>query len=185
MTILPGETACLRCLMQETPPPGTTPTCDSAGILGPVINVIASLQAMEAIKILAGHREAISRKLTVIDVWDSTLRQVKLDGLRDSADCPACQRREFPWLRGERGSHTAVLCGRNAVQLSFPGREAISLESLAQRLEGVGQVTRNKFLLRLPVDEYLITVFPDGRAIIGGTEDIAEARTVYARYVGN
>lgn len=185
MTILPGETACLRCLMSETPPPGTTPTCDSAGIMGPVINVIASLQSMEAIKILSGHREAISRKLTVIDVWESTLRQVKLAGLRDSADCPACQRRDFPWLRGERGSHTAVLCGRNAVQLSFPGREAISLESLAARLAGIGQVTRNKFLLRLNVDQFLITVFPDGRAIIGGTEDIAEARTVYARYIGS
>lgn len=185
MTILPGETACLRCLMQETPPPGTTPTCDSAGILGPVINVIASLQAMEAIKILSGHRDTISRRLTVIDVWDSTLRQVKLEGLRESADCPACHRREFPWLSGQRGSHTAVLCGRNAVQLSFPGREPISLESLAQRLQGVGQVTRNKFLLRLSVDKFLLTVFPDGRAIIGGTEDIAEARTVYAKYIGN
>lgn len=185
MTILPGETACLRCLMSETPPPGSTPTCDSAGIMGPVINVIASLQSMEAIKILSGHREATSRKLTVIDVWDSTLRQVKLDGLRDSSDCPACKHRDFPWLRGERGSHTAVLCGRNAVQLSFPGREAISLESLDRRLQGVGKVTRNRFLLRLEVDQYLITVFPDGRAIIGGTEDIAEARTVYARYVGN
>jgi molybdopterin/thiamine biosynthesis adenylyltransferase len=185
MTILPGETPCLRCLMQEMPPPGTTPTCDSAGILGPVINVIASLQAMEAIKILSGNRAAISRTLTVVDLWDSTLRQVKLAGLRESADCPACQRREFPWLRGERGSHTAVLCGRNAVQLSFPGRDALSLESLAERLAGVGEVTRNKFLLRLAVEKYLVTVFPDGRAIIGGTEDIAEARSVYARYVGN
>jgi molybdopterin-synthase adenylyltransferase len=185
MTILPGETACLRCLMTETPPPGSTPTCDSAGILGPIINIIASLQSTEALKILSGHREAISRKLTVIDVWDSTLRQVKLDTLRDSGDCPACKQRDFPWLRGERGSHTAVLCGRNAVQLSFPGREAISLESLEQRLSSVGKVTRNKFLLRLAVDEYQITVFPDSRAIIGGTEDIVEARTVYAKYLGS
>jgi adenylyltransferase/sulfurtransferase len=185
MTIVPGETPCLRCLMSDTPPPGTTPTCDSAGILGPVINVIASLQAMEAIKILSGHREAISRKLTVVDVWDSTVRQVRLDSLRDTADCPACKRGEYPWLRGERGSHTAVLCGRNAVQLSFPGREPLELNALAQRLSGVGQVTRNKFLLRLAVDEFLLTVFPDGRAIIGGTEDIPTARSLYARYIGN
>jgi adenylyltransferase/sulfurtransferase len=185
MTILPGETACLRCLMQETPPPGTTPTCDSAGILGPVINVIASLQSMEAIKILSGHREAISRKLTVIDVWDATVRQIKLESLRESADCPACRRADYPWLRGERGSHTAVLCGRNAVQLSFPGREAISLESLAERLSAVGHVTRNKFLLRAAIGDFHVTVFSDGRAIIGGTEDIAEAKTVYAKYIGN
>jgi adenylyltransferase/sulfurtransferase len=185
MTILPGETACLRCLMQETPPPGTTPTCDSAGILGPVINVIASLQSMEAIKILSGKREAISRKLTVIDVWDATVRQIKLDSLRESAECPACRRADYPWLKGERGSHTAVLCGRNAVQLSFPGRDTISLESLADRLATVGQVTRNKFLLRAAIGENQITVFHDGRAIIGGTEDIAEARTIYAKYIGN
>ena len=186
MTILPGETPCLACLMPEgPPPPGASPTCDTAGILAPIINVIASIQANEAIKILSGHREAVSRVLTVFELWDNRVRQLKLDSLRESVDCPACRGREFPWLEGRRGSHTAVLCGRNAVQLSFPGREAISLESLAEKLRGMGTVTQNRFLLRLAVDEYLLTVFPDGRAIIGGTEDIAEAKTVYAKYVGN
>ncbi len=184
MTILPGETACLRCLLQDAPPPGTTPTCDSAGILAPIINVIASFQACEAIKILSGHREAVSRVLHVIEMWDNRVRQVKLDGLREASNCPTCGGREFPWLDGARGSHTAVLCGRNAVQLTFPDREAISLEALAQRLEGIGQISRNRYLLRLSVDDYQLTVFPDGRAIVGGTEDISEARTVYARYIG-
>jgi adenylyltransferase/sulfurtransferase len=184
MTIVPGETPCLRCLMPDAPPPGATPTCDSAGILGPIINVIASLQAMEALKLLAGKREAISRGLTVIDLWDNRLRQVKLDGLEaQRAICPACQGADFPWLSGERGSHTAVLCGRNAVQLSF-GSGQLSLPDLEQKLAGLGKVTRNAFLLRFAVEDYLLTVFPDGRAIIGGTEDIAEARTVYARYIG-
>jgi adenylyltransferase/sulfurtransferase len=170
--------------MPDAPPPGATPTCDSAGILGPIINVIASLQAMEALKLLAGKREAISRGLTVIDLWDNRLRQVKLDGLEaQRAICPACQGADFPWLSGERGSHTAVLCGRNAVQLSF-GSGQLSLPDLEQKLAGLGKVTRNAFLLRFAVEDYLLTVFPDGRAIIGGTEDIAEARTVYARYIG-
>jgi len=186
MTILPGQTPCLRCLMPEgPPPPGVSPTCDTAGILAPIINVIASIQANEAIKILSGHPEAASRVLTVFELWDNNIRQLKLGGLTESVDCPACRGREFPWLEGERGSHTAVLCGRNAVQLSYPDREPISLAGLAEKLQGVGAVSHNRFLLRLAVDDYQLTVFPDGRAIIGGTEDIAQARTVYARYIGN
>jgi adenylyltransferase/sulfurtransferase len=185
MTILPGETPCLRCLMQDAPPPGATPTCDTAGILGPIVNVVASMQACEAIKILSGNRWAVNRALNVFELWDGRIRQVNLDSLRESADCPTCQRKEFPWLDGQRGSHSAVLCGRNAVQLSFPNRDSFSLERLASQLEGVGRVTWNSYLLRLTVDKYVLSVFPDGRAIIGGTDDIAEARTVYAKYVGN
>lgn len=186
MTILPGETPCLRCLMPDgPPPPGASPTCDTAGILAPIINIIASIEASEAIKILSGHPEATSRVLTVFELWDNRIRQLKLDSLRESVDCPTCQKREFPWLEGGRGSHTAVLCGRNAVQLSFPGRQSLSLEALAEKLRGMGTVTLNRFLLRLAVDDYLLTVFSDGRAIIGGTEDLAEARSVYSRYIGN
>lgn len=190
LTILPGETPCLRCLMPDPPPPGSSPTCDSAGILATIISVIASIEANEALKILSDHREAISRTWTVLDLWDNTLRQIKLGGIGGadsarSADCPCCGRREFPWLSGERGSHTAVLCGRNSVQLSFPGRETISLDALADKLSTVGQVTRNKYLVRARVGDYNITIFPDGRAVIGGTEEIAEAKSVYAKYVGN
>jgi molybdopterin/thiamine biosynthesis adenylyltransferase len=185
MTILPGETPCLRCLMSEPPPPGTTPTCDTAGILGPIVGVIASLQACEALKILSGNRDAVSRSLTVIELWDNRVRQMSLASLRDEHNCPACDRGEFSWLKGERGSHTAVLCGRNSVQLSYPGRERLALDELAQKLRGIGRVTRNPFLLRLAVDEYVLTIFPDGRAIVGGTDDVATARTLYARYVGS
>jgi adenylyltransferase/sulfurtransferase len=185
MTVLPGETPCLRCLIKDAPPPGTTPTCDTAGILGPIVNVVASLQACEAIKILSGNRDAVSRTWNVFELWENRIRQIDLDSLRDHEDCPTCGRHEFPWLDGRRGSHTAVLCGRNAVQLTFPERQtAFSLETLAEQLAGVGKVTRNPFLLRLTVDQYVLTVFADGRAIINGTEDIAEARTVYAKYVG-
>jgi molybdopterin/thiamine biosynthesis adenylyltransferase len=185
MTILPGETPCLRCLMPETPPPGTTPTCDTAGILAPIINVIASLEAAEALKILSGNAQAVNRSLTVVELWDNRIRQVQLASLRDAGNCPACDRGEFPWLDGQRSSHTAVLCGRNAVQLSFPERERFDLDALAEKLRGVGRVARNPFLVRLYVDEYVLTLFPDGRAIVGGTDDIATARTLYAKYVGN
>ncbi len=185
MTIIPGDTPCFRCVYPEAPLPGTTETCDSAGILGPIINIIASLQACEAIKLLAGKREAISRVLQVFELWDNRIRQVKLDALREGNPCPACVQHELPWLAGERGSHSAILCGRNAVQLSQPERVRLSLEALESQLQGIGQVSRNAYLLRLVVDKYRITVFPDGRAIVMGTEDIAEAKTVYARYIGN
>ncbi|OHB72112.1 MAG: thiamine biosynthesis protein ThiF [Planctomycetes bacterium RBG_13_63_9] len=184
MTILPGETPCLRCLLQECPPPGSTPTCDTAGILAPIVGVIASIEAIEAIKILSGDREAVSRNLTVVELWDNRIRQVDVSTLRDQVDCPTCKHREFPWLSGRQGSHTAVLCGRNAVQLSHGGT-SVALDELAGRLEGIGQVTRNQYLLRLKVDDYELTVFPDGRAIIGGTDNVTTARTLYAKYVGS
>jgi len=184
MTILPGETPCLSCLMPEAPPPGTTPTCDTAGILSPIVNVIASIQAMEAIKILSGNRESINRTLLVVGLWDNRLRQVKLDALREAGNCPTCDRREFPWLEGRFGSHSAVLCGRNAVQLSSPQRQRLALDALEKKLHAVGQVSRNPFMLRLDVDDYRLTIFPDGRAIISGTDDISTAKTLYAKYIG-
>jgi molybdopterin-synthase adenylyltransferase len=184
LTIIPGDTPCLRCLMPEPPPPGTTPTCDSAGILATIIGVIASLEANEGLKVLSGHADSINRTWTVLDLWDNSVRQIKLDSAR-TPDCPCCGRHEFSWLAGERGSHTAVLCGRNSVQLSFPGRAAIPLDQLEAKLATVGQVSRNKYLVRAAIGPYHVTVFPDGRAVIGGTEDIAEAKSVYAKYVGN
>lgn len=185
MTILPGETACLRCLLGEPPPAGSMPTCDSAGILSPIVNIIASMQANEALKILSGNAKAASRFLTVFELWENRIRQVDVSKLRDSVDCPACKRGEFAWLEGGRGSQSAVLCGRNAVQLSPASPVELSLEEMAAKLSAVGKVTRNKYLLRLAVEKYLITLFPDGRAIVGGTDDVAEARTVFATYVGS
>ena len=185
MTIVPGETACLRCLMNDTPPPGTTPTCDTAGILAAIVNVIASLQANEAIKIASGNASAISRTLTIIDIWENRVRQVSLEGLRASGQCPACNGVEYPWLAGQRSSHSAILCGRNAVQLSPPERASLSLPQLADKLSAVGRVTKNRYLVRASVDDYVLTLFADGRAIISGTDDVATARTVYAKYVGN
>jgi adenylyltransferase/sulfurtransferase len=184
MTILPGETGCLRCLLPDCPPPGSTPTCDTAGVLAPIVGVIASIQAQEAIKILSGNRAAISRQLTVVDLWQNRFMQLDVRDLRDRADCPACKQRQFTWLAGQQGSRAAVLCGRNAVQLTQPDR-CVPLDELARRLDGVGRMTRNPFLLRLKVESFEITLFADGRAIIQGTDDIAVARTVYAKYVGS
>src|SRR3954467_11623419 len=184
MTILPGETACLACLMSDVPPLGTMPTCDTAGIIGPIVNVIASIESAEALKILSGHRDAISRRLTIIDLWDNQLRSVDVARLRDSGDCRVCKHNEFAWLEGERGDTSAVLCGRNAVQLSAAKGATASLDEIAARLAGIGNVQRNSFLLRLTMADYVLTVFPDGRTIVAGTNDVAMARSLHARYVG-
>jgi len=184
LTVVPGKSPCLRCLMPDPPPPGSTETCDSAGILGTIIGVIASIEANEALKILSGRIDAVSKTWNVFDLWENTVRQIKLDNFQGAAECPTCTGREFPWLDGQRGSHTAVLCGRNAVQLSFPGREAVSLDAIAEKLGAVGTVSRNRYLVRATIGEHQVTVFPDGRAVIGGTEDVAEARSIYAKYVG-
>jgi molybdopterin-synthase adenylyltransferase len=184
MTIVPGETACLACLVPEAPPPGTTPTCDTAGVLGSIVAVIAAIEVAETIKILSGHVAAVSRQLAVVELWDNRLRQVDVSKLREQSDCRVCRHGEFEWLSGRRGGDSAVLCGRNAVQLSAPPGTTLSLDQLAERLAGVGRVVRNPFLLRLTIDDYQLTVFPDGRTIVGGTSDLSTARTVHARYVG-
>jgi molybdopterin/thiamine biosynthesis adenylyltransferase len=185
MAIVPGVTPCLRCLMEGVPDPGTTDTCDTAGVLGPAIQVVASLQVVEAMKILLG--KPIESALTIIDVWDLSLRRLKLGDLAERTNCPACQGGERRWLRGESTSRSTVLCGRNAVQVTPPAQMTLPLEELAARLKVSGTVTANPFLVRLDVAEAgcEITVFRDGRAIIKGTEDLATARTLYARYVGS
>jgi adenylyltransferase/sulfurtransferase len=187
MAIFPGESACLRCLIQDVPPPGSTETCDTAGVLGAAINVVASLQTVSALKILTGRADEVEPVLTVVDVWDGTYRQMGMGDLRERSGCQACVEGERTWLRGERGTETTVLCGRNAVQVAPPPGLSLSLEELAKRLEGVGQVTANPYLLRLLVadSEMDLTVFSDGRAIIKGTDDLGVARSLYARYIGN
>ena len=183
-TIIPGETSCLRCLIPEVPPPGTTPTCDSAGVIGPIVNIVASLQATEVIKLLAGDHANVNRGLHVIDLWQNRMRQVKLTRLQEANDCPTCQRADYEWLEGKRGSQPTVLCGRNAVQLAAVSEGPVDLEALAGKLANVGDVSRNAYLLRVVVDEFTITVFRDGRAVVSGTDDAVVARTVYSRVIG-
>jgi len=186
MTVFPNKSACLRCLIENVPEPGTTETCETAGVLGPAVNVIASFEAVDALKLLSGRRDLISPTLMIIDVWDGTLRRMSIEDLRDRANCPACQRGERLWLSGSQGSQTTVLCGRNAVQVSPQQNTNLSLPDLAERLEAAGTVTHNPYLLRLLLrdPDYDVTVFRDGRAIIKGTDDISVARAVYSRYIG-
>jgi adenylyltransferase/sulfurtransferase len=185
MAILPGITPCLRCVFEAAPAPGEAGTCETAGVLGPIVNIVASLQATEAIKILTGNLEQVNRELTYIDVWENIHRRIKVSPLLGKVDCPCCRRRRFEWLDGEHGSQATSLCGRNAVQVSHrtPGR--LNFEEMAKHLQVMGEVNYNRFLLKFNVEGYEFTVFPDGRAIIKGTSDVDRARTLYAKYVGH
>jgi len=182
--ILPGDTPCLRCIFESAPPPGSTPTCDTAGVLGSIVAVISGVQTAEALKILSGRRERVSRQIVAADVWEGRLQTIELGAGARRADCPACGRRQFEYLEGRAGSDSATLCGRNAVQFRPHSASAIDLAEVEKRLAPLGRVARNPFLVRASVESYEITVFADGRAIIGGTQDPGVARSVYARYVG-
>ena len=181
--ILPGETACLRCVFESAPPAGASPSCDTAGVIGPIVTAIAGMQVAEALKILSGRRDHVSRKITTVDLWEN--RHESVDLPPPLPDCACCGRREFAYLNESLGADVTTLCGRNSVQLRRREGAQIDLDDLARRLEPLGRLERNRFLLRAVIDGYQLTVFADGRAIIQGTYDLAVAKSLYARYVGN
>ncbi|MCI0378821.1 MAG: ThiF family adenylyltransferase [Gemmataceae bacterium] len=185
MTIIPGQTPCLRCVFEAAPAPGEAGTCETAGVLSPIVNIVASFQVTEALKILTGKFDKISRELIYIDVWENTLRRIKIAPLLGKVDCPCCQRQCFEWLDGAQGSQTTSLCGRNAVQVAQRSPTRLKFEEMAKHLETLGEVSYNRFLLKFSAEGHEFTVFPDGRAIIKGTSDVDKARTLYAKYVGH
>jgi adenylyltransferase/sulfurtransferase len=184
MAILPGETPCLSCLLPEPPPAETQPTCETAGVIGPIVSVIAAMQSAEALKILSGQTAAVNRRLSLVDLWGNQLRAIGVSELRGESGCRTCGERDFAWLEGRRGGGAVALCGRNSVQLAASGSSPPALTFLAEKLRRLGRVTVNEYLLRAEIDKYRLTVFADGRTIVGGTDDPAEARVVHARYIG-
>jgi molybdopterin/thiamine biosynthesis adenylyltransferase len=179
LAIVPGRTACFRCVYPE-PPQGAQPTCETEGVLAPVTAAIAALQVADALKMLALGTDAVTARLTTVEVWVGTIRQLA-PPMRDAA-CPCCVRREFVYLDGSRRAPIS-LCGRNAVQIHERTRP-VDLSALAQRLGTVAKVRSNEFALRVALDPFELTVFSDGRAIIKGTTDVGIARSLYARYIG-
>jgi molybdopterin-synthase adenylyltransferase len=183
MTVRPKRTPCLRCVFPEMPPAGSAPTCDTAGVIMPIISVVAAVQTSEALKLMAGKHEKLHGSLMQFDVWQNEWRRIALR--EPDPDCPTCAHGRFEALEADAGELATVLCGRNAVQVSPRSAGRIDLDALAQRLSSAGEVKVNPYLLRLKASEYELTVFADARAIIRGTDDASVARTLYARYVGN
>jgi len=190
--IVPGVTACLRCIAPDPPSAGAVETCDTAGVLGPAVGVIASMQSAEAIKILSGHTEAVTGALVSIDVWTGDIRRVEIRGASDPG-CPCCGGRRFEFLEARSASGASVLCGRQTVQVT-PGTPAgIDLDAIGARLRAVARTTSTGQFVRAALDAerpespdrpVVLTVFPDGRALISGIASPDRARSIYTRYVG-
>ncbi|MCA9305396.1 MAG: ThiF family adenylyltransferase, partial [Phycisphaerales bacterium] len=191
MTILPTQTPCLRCLIEDAPAPGSLETCDTAGVLAPAVAMIASIQSTEALKILTGNTDALRTTLLELDPWTSTFREINLAHAK-RADCPCCAHRRFDFLEGDACPATTNLCGRNAVQITPEDQHQLDLDALAQRLAPHGIFERSPFALRGVLtnehgdsgDQLHLTVFKDGRAIVRGTTRPDRARALCARYLG-
>ncbi|RKN84741.1 thiazole biosynthesis adenylyltransferase ThiF [Paenibacillus ginsengarvi] len=177
---VPGETACLRCLIQ--PSDGAGETCDTIGVIAPVVDIVASYQAAEALKYLVGASAANRCSLVTLDIWHNHYYEMKLPS--PSSECPVCSGGRYPALEREEAADSATsLCGRETVQIK--ARSMFDLDEWRGRLEKVAVVRANPFLLKaeLPEGERLV-LFPDGRALVQGTEDPIRAKTLYARYIG-
>jgi adenylyltransferase/sulfurtransferase len=183
MPILPRETACLRCVFETVPAPGSLPTCETAGVLGAAVAVVAGQQNAEILKLLTGAGDRVARALLRFDVWELAWTSVATGSPRP--DCPVCGEGSYEWLEGMRGGRAARLCGRRAIQL-LPGEGAPPprLPDLAERLRSEWEVTLNEHLLRVRRGDRTVSVFRDGRAIVEGTSDETEARSLVARVVG-
>ena len=180
MNILPGKTACLACVFPDAPQ-GIVETCETAGILNTTVNLVASIAATEAMKLLVGAESLVRRSLLSLDVWQNERAEVATESPRPG--CRACGERNFTHLAGVGRPHI-TLCGRNSVQIHERHRP-LDFAQMRTRLEPLGVVRHNDFVLKFCRDPYEMTLFPDGRAIIKGTSDVAVARSLYARYVGS
>jgi molybdopterin-synthase adenylyltransferase len=183
MTVRPHQTACLRCVFEEAPPAASAPTCDTAGVIMPIINVVAAVQVSEALKLLTGRVEDLHGSLMQFDVWRNEWRKINPGAPR--ADCPACGLALYETLSAESREAAAVLCGRDAIQISPSQPTRVNFASLAERLRRAGEVKFNEYLLRFRTGNFELTVFKDARSIIRGTNEIATARSLYAKYIGN
>ncbi len=182
MTIVPGVTACFRCLLPDLPPRDAIESCDTAGVLGPAVGLVACLQAAEALKLLSGNQPQICPGLMVLDTWNTEFRIVNL---KPRSDCQTCGQRKFPFLSGEIRSEATVLCGKNAVQIQSPHGQVATLESLVDKLRLVGEVSHNPFFVRVQLPEYQLTIFRGGRTVVEGTVSVAEAKSLVARILGS
>lgn len=184
--IIPGETPCLRCLLGPMPPVGAVPTCETAGVLGPVVAIIAALEVTEGLKILLGREEELLRSLVMVDAWSGDFERAQMQ--KGETRCPVCDEGRYELLEAQRGSVTTVLCGQNAVQIRPRPVQSLDLAALAERLSQVpaaGSVIVNEYLLQVDLEGFQLTVFPDGRTIVKGTDDPARARALCARYIGS
>lgn len=183
MTVRPHQTPCLRCIFEEAPPAASAPTCDTAGVIMPIINLVSAVQVTETLKLLTGNTTDLHQSLMQFDVWRNEWRKVSI-GV-PNPDCPSCGLGQYESLEPISSETAAVLCGRDAIQISPSQPTSIDFRSLAERLRPSGDVKFNEYLLRFKTGPFELTVFQDARSIVRGTDQIATARSLYAKYIGN
>jgi molybdopterin-synthase adenylyltransferase len=178
LAIIPGRSACLRCFMEEPPPAGSLPTCETSGVWPPAAQSIAAVGLTSALRLLTG--EESGNELAELDSQSSLHRTVHVVR-RD--DCPTCGKSEFPWLEGRAGSQSTRLCGRDMVHLAPVTPGQLDLPAMAKRLHGSFQVQLTPYLLHLKSAEAEVYLFPDGRALVKGVTDPARARAIFNRFI--
>ena len=182
LLVQPRVSPCLRCVLEEMPGPGG-PTCDTVGVVAPVVHVVAGVQAAEGLKLLSGRTSDLLPGVVSVDLWRGRFEVMDLGGR--APWCPACTEGRYDYLEAGTGTGSAVLCGRDAVQVRPPRGTRVDLPALAGRLSASGDVAANEHLVRFRAPGAEMVVFGDGRAIVKGVKDAAQARSLYARYVGS
>ncbi len=180
-SVIPQEGPCLRCLTPNPPAQGKTPTCDLAGILGATVSITASLQTIEAMKILVGNNDDGERKMTSFDVWTGSFNS--LNTIEKREECLCCSKRNFEFLDAISSYQVTSLCGRNAVQISAP-KSSMEIEQVRESLKSIAQISDNGFFISAQIESYEFVIFPDGRVVIKGTSEPSVARMLYAKYIG-
>jgi len=175
-----APTACLACIFPK-PPTGPVETCDTAGILSTAVNLAASIQTTEALKLLTRQPHLLRRTLFSYDLWSNERSEINTS--TPNPDCLVCGQRIFSHLAGEGRPHI-TLCGRNSVQIHEHHRP-VDFAAMRDRLQPHGAVRFNDLLLRFDRPPHTLTLFPDGRCLIQGTTDVTLARSLYARFIGS
>jgi sulfur carrier protein ThiS adenylyltransferase len=181
-TILPGEGPCLNCLLDKIPANGQT--CDAVGIIAPAVQMVVAYQTAEALKILVEDFQAVRRKIVTFDLWENQHMQLGMEKAKKE-NCPSCGANPtYPYLERTAELKTAVLCGRDTVQIRPSFNREIDLEEMERRLRFHGKVRRNAYLLEVENNDRRLVLFKDGRALVHGTKDMAEAKSIYHRFIG-
>lgn len=87
LTILPGRSACYRCIFKAPPPAGLIPSCQEAGVLGALAGVIGTIQATEALKLILGLAKPLAGRLLTYDALTNVFREITV---RRNPNCPIC-----------------------------------------------------------------------------------------------
>ncbi|MFC0271948.1 thiazole biosynthesis adenylyltransferase ThiF [Metabacillus herbersteinensis] len=182
-TIIPNKTPCLHCLLKHLPFDGMT--CDTVGVISPAITMVSAHQTTEALKLLVEDEKNVRSKLVSFDLWKNQYSSINMERLKND-ECPSCGTSPiYPYLTAEKSTKAAVLCGRDTVQLRPAEGQSITLKRIAERVKPLADsYLENPFLLSFTVGSHRIVLFQDGRALIHGTKDIKEAKTIYHRYIG-